>query len=174
MLTARGDHDSRLLGLREKVDAYLAKPFDDEELLLRIKTILGAREILRTQILKQIFENGDPRSGLGGKDRKVIDRLNKTIEAHLADSLFEITAMASEMAMSERALQRKLKALTGQTPVQYLRKYRLRKSVALLRDGMPVNLAAESVGFSSPAYFTSRFREEFGESPTRFVGKTAP
>jgi AraC-like DNA-binding protein len=72
------------------------------------------------------------------------------------------------MAMSERNLQRKLKALTGRTPGQYLRTYRLKKALVLLRDGIPVNLVAERVGFSSPAYFSSCFREEFDQSPSKF------
>ena len=172
MLTAKGDHDSRLLGLREKVDAYLAKPFDDEELLLRIETILGAREILRKHFLKQMFDNGDSDSNLGKRDRKMLEKLNQIVEDHLADSTYDVGAMSSDMAMSERAFQRKLKALSDQTPTQYIRKYRLRKSVGYLRDGMSVNQVAELVGFSSPAYFTSRFREEFGDSPTKFVTKS--
>jgi CheY-like chemotaxis protein len=169
MLTALGDHDSRILGLREKVDDYVAKPFDDEELLLRIDNILEAREILRKRILKQIFENDGSESGLGERDRKIIRMLNRVIEEHLEDRAYDVGAMSSDMAMSERAFQRKIKALTGQTPTQYIRKYRLRKSLAYLRDGTSVSKAAELVGFSSPAYFTSRFREEFGESPTKFV-----
>ncbi len=87
------------------------------------------------------------------------------------DSKYDIRTLASDMAMSERALQRKLKALTGQSPVQYLRKYRLKKSLVYLREGMPVNQAAESVGFSSPAYFASRFKDEFGDSPSEIVNR---
>ncbi len=169
MLTARGDHDSRLQGLKEKVDDYVAKPFDDEELLLRIENILSARAVLKKRILKQIFENGESETGFSKRDRKIIDKLNQIIEKHLLDSKYDVGAMSSDMAMSERAFQRKLKALTGQTPTQYVRKYRLRKSLVHLRDGMSVSQAAESVGFSSPAYFTSRFREEFGDTPRSFI-----
>jgi AraC-like DNA-binding protein len=75
------------------------------------------------------------------------------------------------MAMSERNLQRKLKALTGRTPGKYLRTYRLKKALALLREGIPVNLVADRVGFSSPAYFSSCFREEFNQSPSEFSGR---
>ena len=116
---------------------------------------------------------GGSDAGLGERDRKVVRKLNQIIEEHLLDAKFDIGAMASDMAMSERALQRKLKALTGQTPIQYLRKYRLKRSLDYLREGMTVNRAAESVGFSSPAYFTSRFREEYGDSPTNFVSRAS-
>jgi AraC-like DNA-binding protein len=70
-------------------------------------------------------------------------------------------------------LQRKLRALTGKTPTQYVRKYRLIKSLAYLRDGIPVNQIAGLVGFSSPAYFTSQFKEEFGDTPTNYIGKSS-
>jgi signal transduction histidine kinase/ligand-binding sensor domain-containing protein/DNA-binding response OmpR family regulator len=173
MLTAKGDRDSRILGLREKVDDYMAKPFNDEELLLRISNILDARLVLRQRISEQIFGRSNTDAGVSARDRKTIEKLNQLIEDNLQNPEFDIGAMSSGVAMSERALQRKLRALTGQTPTQYVRKYRLTKSLAYLRDGMPVNRAAELVGFSSPAYFTSRFREEFGDSPTNFVSRSS-
>jgi len=170
MLTARGDQDSRLMGLREKVDDYLAKPFDDEELLLRIGNILDARETLRNKFAEGFFDNGGSGQGLGKRDRAFLAKLDTVLENHLSDSKFRIEILTSQMAMSERNLQRKLKALTGRTPGQYLRTYRLKKALVLLRDGIPVNLVAERVGFSSPAYFSSCFREEFDQSPSKFSG----
>jgi DNA-binding response OmpR family regulator len=168
MLTARGDQDSRLKGLREKVDDYMAKPFDDEELLLRIGNILDARETLRNKFAEGFFDNGSSGQGLGKRDRAFLAKLDTVLENHLSDSKFRVEVLTSQMAMSERNLQRKLKALTGRTPGQYLRTYRLKKALVLLREGIPVNLVAERVGFSSPAYFSSCFREEFDQSPSKF------
>jgi len=148
-------------------------PFDNKGLLIRIENIRSARELRRKRIVNQIFDNGDLDSGFGRKDQKIFQVLNQVIEKHLFDSRYDIGTLASDLAMSERALQRKLKALTGISPVQYLRKYRLRKSLVYLREGMPVNQAAESVGFSSPTYFASRFKEEFGDSPTDFVSSSS-
>jgi signal transduction histidine kinase/DNA-binding response OmpR family regulator/ligand-binding sensor domain-containing protein len=169
MLTARGDRQSRLHGLREKADDYLAKPFDDEELLLRMQNILDAREILRKMFANRVFDSHKMGSGLNAKDRKFLNKLNNVFERHLSDSTFRIDQMSSEMAMSERTLERKLKALTSHTPAQYLRTYRLNKALEYLRDGMAVYQVAEAVGFSSPAYFTSCFKEEFGKSPTKLA-----
>ena len=171
MLTARGDHVSRLKGLREKVDDYMSKPFDDEELLLRIENILGAREILRNKFAEGFFDNSDTGQGFGERDRTFLTKLDTVLQGHMADPKFRIDVLTSEMAMSERNLQRKLKSLTGRTPGQYLRTYRLKKAMDLLRDGIPVNLVADRVGFSSPAYFSSCFREEFDQSPSEFSGR---
>ncbi len=169
MLTARGDHQSRLHGLREKADAYLAKPFDDEELLLRMQNILDSREILRQMFANAVFDSHRMGGGLSSKDRKFLSKLTNVFEQHLSDSTFRIDQMSSEMAMSERTLERKLKALTSHTPAQYLRTYRLNKALEYLRDGMAVYQVAEAVGFSSPAYFTSCFKDEFGKSPTKLT-----
>ena len=169
MLTARGDHESRLLGLREKVDDYLAKPFDDEELLLRIRNILSARDAVRNNIANQVFEGNGQVPELGTMDRKFVSRLNQVIQNHHSDAHFRIEALSSEMAMSERPLQRKLKALTGYTPSQYIREFRLRRAVEMLQAGKPVNIVAEAVGFSSPAYFASCFKEKYEVSPTEYV-----
>ena len=169
MLTARGDHESRLLGLREKVDDYLTKPFDDEELLLRIRNILSAREALRKSLAKQIFEGHVRTAGLSSMDQRFAAKLSKIIENHYTDANFRIEELCNAMAMSERPLQRKLKSLTGYTPSQYIRKFRLRRAVEILPTGPPVNVVAEAVGFSSPAYFASCFKEEFGVSPTQYV-----
>jgi len=168
MLTARGDQDSRLRGLREKVDDYIAKPFDDDELLLRIENILDARETLRNKYAKGLFDDADPGQGLGQRDQAFLAKLEAVSENHLSDPNFRIEVLTSQMAMSERNLQRKLKALTSRTPGQYLRTQRMKKAKVLLRDQVPVNLVAERVGFSSPAYFSSCFREEFDQSPSEF------
>jgi signal transduction histidine kinase/ligand-binding sensor domain-containing protein/DNA-binding response OmpR family regulator len=171
MLTARGDHESRLLGLKEKVDDYLAKPFDDEELLLRIRNILSAREALRKSLAKQIFKGHVKTAELNSMEERFASKLSEIIQDNYSDPHFRIEQLSSEMAMSERPLQRKLKSLTGYTPSQYLRKFRLRRAVEILPAGTPVNVVAEAVGFSSPAYFASCFKEEFGVSPTQYAAE---
>ena len=172
MLTARGDHESRIQGLREKVDDYLSKPFDDEELLLRIRNILDARAKFRDRFALQTSVTDEVLTGLGEKDKTFLTRLNGIIEKNLSESSFRIDELAAELAMSDRGLQRKLKAIIGHTPSHYLRCFRLKKSLEFLRDGLPVYLAAESVGFTSPAYFSNCFKDEFGFPPSEYVDET--
>jgi AraC-like DNA-binding protein len=99
--------------------------------------------------------------------------LSKIIQDNYSNPQFRIEQLCSEIAMSERPLQRKLKSLTGYTPSQYLRKFRLMRAVEILPTGRPVNVVAESVGFSSPAYFASCFKDEFGVSPTQYAVESA-
>ena len=169
MQTARGDHDSRMRGLKESVDDYIAKPFDAEEMLLRVRNLLHSRKKLRESFVLSSSRNLQNSSTMNAKDQEFIDRCDALIEAGLGNPKLRIEDLSRALAMSERPLQRKLKALTGHTPAQYVRKFRLEKAAPMLQDGMPVYLVSESVGFSSPAYFTSCFREEFGIAPSEYV-----
>ena len=97
-----------------------------------------------------------------------IDSLNRVLGDSYATSTLSIGQMAARMGISERQLQRRVKALTGLSPKQYLRRYRLEQSLVYLRDGVPVGEVAKAAGFSSHAYFTSCFRTKFGTTPSRF------
>jgi AraC-like DNA-binding protein len=100
-------------------------------------------------------------------DQKFVDHLVRFVKQNYADPRFDVISMAAEMKISDRQLQRKVKALTGQSPVQQLRQYRLDKSLQYLREGVPVGEAAKAVGFSSHAYFTCCFKAKFGTTPSR-------
>jgi signal transduction histidine kinase/DNA-binding response OmpR family regulator len=168
MLTGRGDHDSRLKGLRQHVDDYLTKPFDDEELMLRIENLLSAKERFKQRYSRLSYDDielaGDPRP----RENRFLGKLQTIVEANYSDHEFRVEQLASAMAMSDRQLQRKLNALANRSPSEYLRRYRLTKAKNMLREGMQVGLIAEAVGFSSQAYFSICFRRAFGCTPTEF------
>jgi signal transduction histidine kinase/ligand-binding sensor domain-containing protein/DNA-binding response OmpR family regulator len=168
MLTGRGDHDSRLKGLREHVDDYLTKPFDDEELTLRIDNLLNARDALKRRYSRQLFDGSDARADLGPREQRFLDKLQEVLEEHYFDAEFRVEQLAAALAMSDRQLQRKLKALVDHSPAEYLRTYRLTMAKKRLGEGVQVGLVSESVGFSSQAYFASCFKAEFGTTPTEF------
>jgi AraC-like DNA-binding protein len=98
-------------------------------------------------------------------DREFVDNLIRVVKLNYANPNFVVGNMAAEMKISDRQLQRKAKALTGQSPVQYLRQFRLDKSLQYLREGVPVGKAAKAVGFSSHAYFSCCFKARFGMTP---------
>jgi AraC-like DNA-binding protein len=99
------------------------------------------------------------------RDQKFVHNLVRIVNRNYANSNFDVSSMAAEMEISDRQLQRKVKALTGQSPVQYLRSFRLEKSLPYLREGIPVGEVAKVIGFSSHTYFTSCFRTRFGVAP---------
>jgi transcriptional regulator GlxA family with amidase domain len=102
------------------------------------------------------------------RDREFMARLEETLDRGFADAAFSVDEMAAGVFMGVRQLQRKLKALTGQTPSTLLRAYRLRRARDLLRTGMAVGQVADAVGFSSPAYFSTCFKAQFGTTPGAF------
>ncbi len=99
-------------------------------------------------------------------DQEFVDSLVRVVKRNYTNPNFGISSMAAEMKISDRQLQRKVKVLTGQSPVQHLRQFRLDKSLQYLREGVPVGKAANAVGFSSHAYFTCCFKAKFGITPS--------
>ena len=100
-------------------------------------------------------------------DQKLLDNLVRVVEQNYTNPNFDVVSMAARMKISDRQLQRKVKAQTGQSPVQHLRHFRLEESLQYLRDSVPVGEVAKAVGFSSHAYFTCCFKAKFGITPNR-------
>ncbi len=98
-------------------------------------------------------------------DQEFVDNLVRVVKRNYANPNFDVSSMAGEMKISDRQLQRKVKSLTGRSPVQYLRDFRLDRSLSYLREGVPVGETAKVIGFSSHTYFTSCFRAQFGITP---------
>ncbi len=102
------------------------------------------------------------------KDQYFLGELDEVLNSNYANRSFDLSQMAAQMGISERQLQRKLKALTGHTPSDHLRAYRLQKSLEQLREGNSIGEVAKAVGFSSQSYFASCFKAEFGTTPKQF------
>jgi DNA-binding response OmpR family regulator len=168
LLTGRGDHDSRLQGLREHVDDYLTKPFNDEELLLRIENLFSARDAMQRKYSRQLYDGSEVNADIDSKELKFLHKLQTVLEQNYTDPEFRVERLSSEMAMSDRQLQRKLKALIDHSPAEFLRNFRLKIAAKQLETGTQVGLVSEAVGFSSQAYFASCFKAEFGTTPSEF------
>lgn len=106
-------------------------------------------------------------------DREFLNQLRRVLERNFRTKTFGITHVASEMNVSERQLQRRVRVVTGQTPIQYMCCFRLEKSLQYLRDGVPAGDTAKAVGFSSHAYFSSCFKARFGATPKQVQMGTA-
>ena len=102
------------------------------------------------------------------KDRQFLAELADLLECNYADPGLNLHDLVVSMKISERQIQRKLKNLTGDTPSNYLRTYRLRKSLEELREGSSVFEVAKAVGFSSQSYFTTCFKAKFGTTPKKY------
>ena len=172
LLTARGDRKSRHRGWQERADEYLTKPFDEKELLLRVDNLLEIREILRRRFAQELAPGAarveSAGRGLNPRDREFLEKFRQMVADHYEDPELKLSRMTSLLALSERPLQRKLKALIGQTPIEYLRAYRLTRAGELLHEGLMVAEVADRTGFSSQAYFATCFKAHFGVTPSEF------
>jgi signal transduction histidine kinase/DNA-binding response OmpR family regulator/ligand-binding sensor domain-containing protein len=171
MLTAKAGRDDRLAGLQHGADAYLTKPFDKQELLIRIQKMIEIRRSIREKFSKNKEMLRDALSAEGIEDlflRKAI--IN--IENNLDNSDFGTLQLARQSGMSESQLYRKLKALTGKSTALFIRSVRLQKARELLKTtSLNVSEIAYMTGFNDPAWFSRVFREEFGKSPGGVRGK---
>ncbi len=177
LLTARGDRESRLKGWKEKADEYITKPFDVEELRLRLVNLLEIRDILKKRFGEIAFspeavvpEHETPEEDQITDQRQLqfINQLNDIIEQLYIESNTSVADIASAIAMSERQLFRKLKSVLDMTPADYLRRFRLHKAQVLLAEGQTASYTAFEVGFSSQSYFGKCFKAQFGISPSDF------
>ncbi len=168
LLTAKSDHQSRIAGWLENVDDYIVKPFDPEELVYRIDSLLSVRELLRKRfgagLSKEDPEDSPIVTEMRPKDRDFLQKFEAIVAKHYADHDFRRSTAASLMAVSERQLNRKLSALVDHNFSDYVRKYRLRQSLSLLDEGLQVAQVSERVGFSNANYFSSCFRAEYGQT----------
>lgn len=171
LLTARADEASRIEGLEYGADAYLTKPFGRRELLVRLEQLIALRRRLRERFgnLQALPTEAD---SLYGREREFIMRVQAIIHNHLSDNGFDVHALCRELGMARTPLHNKLKALTGRSSTEYIRAVRLQHArKLLLQTALPISDIAYQTGFSNPNYFSTRFKEEFGLSPSRFRQK---
>ncbi len=169
LLTALDDRESRIRGWREHIDVYLTKPFDVQELLLQLENILVIRNILKKKAGKTFNERGNSNQiDIPLKDKQFVDKLNKLIIEKYKNPNYLRPQMASDMAVSERQLQRKLKALIDINPMDLLREFRLKQSAIMLKEGYQVGITSDECGFNSVTYFSQCFKANYGMSPKAY------
>ena len=111
-----------------------------------------------------------PEIELDELDKRLLDQITKVVEENMVDSNFNVTMLQEKMGMGNKQLYRKVKALTGQTPVEYIRDMRLRKAAMLLKAGkFSVSEVMYTVGFSNSSYFSKCFNKAFGMTPTEYM-----
>jgi signal transduction histidine kinase/DNA-binding response OmpR family regulator/ligand-binding sensor domain-containing protein len=176
MLTAKADMESKMEGLQQGADVYLQKPFNREELLIRIKKLLELRLKLQQYYLNKagltndkapeepsITEEAPAEHKL---EDEFVKKVREAIEANLADADFTIDQLCKLVFMSHSQLHRKLDALTGCSPNKFIRIIRLNKAKEMLKDtANSIATTAYECGYNDPAYFSRVFKQEYGKTP---------
>lgn len=166
MLTAKTDHQSKLQGLDLGATAYITKPFEEKELLLRIKSIFENRARLQSHLLREIekpdFIVADP----------FLEQVIQSINQNLDNNVFDVNQLCNEVNVQRSQLYKKVKSLTSKTPLELITEIRLNEATKLLRNpNIRINEVAFSCGFSDSNYFSKVFKKHLGMTPREYARK---
>ncbi|WP_461044772.1 hybrid sensor histidine kinase/response regulator [Spirosoma harenae] len=172
LLTAKASRENRLEGLSLGADDYLTKPFNVQELQLRVRNQLDSQQRQRDWVRASLTQP-DPvaTSSATASPDPFLSQLYALIEAHLDDTTLSVDMMITELGLSRTSLVRKVRSLTDMSPNELIRNYRLKQAAQLLRQGQPITQTAYQVGFDSPAYFSKCFRDLYQLTPREFVAQ---
>ncbi len=178
LLTARQSDENKLEGYEAGADAYIAKPFNLDMLLLRIRKLIDQQEKRKEQFSKTIEVNPSSIT-ITSLDEQLIQKALECVERNIGNPDYSVEQLSSDVNMHRMNLYRKLQSVVGQTPSEFIRTIRLKRSAQLLQKSqLPVTEIAEMVGFNTPKYFTKYFKEMFGSTPShyaaQFKGKGEP
>ena len=171
LLTGKASHADKMQGLETGVDAFVPKPFNMKELRLRIEKIIEQRQKLRERFNKNL--KLEPKDiAVSSADEKFIHKVMELIEKNMSNTEFEVNQLQDELLLSRTQLFRKIKALTNQSPGEFIRTIRLKRAASLM-DQKFGNIAqiTYEVGFNNPSYFAKCFKELFGMLPSEYIKK---
>jgi CheY-like chemotaxis protein/nitrogen-specific signal transduction histidine kinase len=166
LITAKATQEDKVTGLEHGADAYLTKPFDKEELLARLKNMVG----LSKRLKDALSSHDGPPIAYNVRQKielSFLEKVNAIIVGNLQNAFFGTTKLCREIAMSRTQLHRKLKALTGHSTASYIRKTRLRRARQMIETtDMAIGQISTEVGFKDFSHFTRSFTKEYGQSPS--------
>ena len=172
MVTARATHEDRLKGLEAGADAYMEKPYDENELDLRVRKLLQQRSMLKKMFSERFDShvcNNSDEPAFSVTDRMFLDRFDAALENAFASGKVDCEDLASEMYVGRAQLNRKIKAITGYKTTEYILMARLSKAKHLLRTTeLPVGEIAMQCGIEDVGYFSTLFRKHVGMTPTMY------
>lgn len=169
MLSARTDSRQELEALKTGADDYIMKPFSMAVLIAKIQNILRAHSRILEKYSRSI-EVEPEKITFNALDEALLKRAIRIVEENLDNSEFSTDDFARAMNMSRSNLHLKLKAITGESALDFIHKIRFRKACALLKEGRyTVSEVSDKVGFSSPSYFATCFKKHIGCLPTEYA-----
>ncbi len=176
MLTARSNTSDKLKALRIGVDDYILKPFEEEELLVRVENLIqnaANRTVIskEEQLEKLIPETTAVNTTVTEADIKWLEKVEKILQKEIGNSKFDINGLVDSMGISRSKLHRHIKHITGLTPNKYFRAIKLQAAREILEAGnaKTVSEVCYAVGFDTPKYFSKLYEERYGKRPISYI-----
>lgn len=180
ILSALTASDAKEKGLECGADVYLEKPFPMRQLVMQIENILRTRSLFHERMKTDMNVTPEesspetdsaPQPTLNRMDAEFFEKMNAIISEAMEDEEFSIDVLAQNLHMSRSSFYRKVTAVTGMSPNDYLKNFRLGRAAELLKEGYRISEVAERVGFTSSSYFAKCFRAKYGVLPSEYSGE---
>jgi signal transduction histidine kinase/DNA-binding NarL/FixJ family response regulator len=174
LLTAKSSEEGIIQGLETGADDYITKPFQIKILCARIKNLIDLRTHMQ-QTLKREMTRQPVKISMSRNDKVFLKKITQLINENISDPDFNVTQMCKELEMSQPSLYRKVYALSGESPTEFIRTYRLERGAELLRKNPAVTVleVAMEVGFSNANYFAKCFKKMYHQSPSTYQASQA-
>lgn len=173
LLTAKNDKETELESIHMNIDAFIPKPFEPELLLSRIEQLLKSKQQMETKARIEVISTPKAMEAVS-YDEKFLINITQIIEDHISDSDLNVNALCELSGINNKQIYRKIKQLTGMSPVEYIKSIRMKKAAMLLsQKKFSVAEVMYMVGFSNHSYFSKCFQAQFGKTP-RQVASTSP
>ncbi len=170
LLTAKADSSSKIQGLKRGADAYLTKPFDKEELLVRLQRLLERQKLMMTHFSRTFLKNQQASPEVEDAiqiENTFLQKVQQIVAEHYEDENFALPQLCQKIGMSRSQLFRKMKALINTSPSTYIRDYRLNQAKDLIQSTeLNISEVAWKVGYKNLAHFSKSFQEKFGYPPS--------
>ncbi|MDP4208213.1 MAG: response regulator [Bacteroidota bacterium] len=168
LLTAKASDQAQIEGFEVGADAYITKPFNMDILQLRIDHLIEQQQ-KRKETFKKSIDINPVSFTSTSVDEELIKKALKLIEKNMDNAMYSVEQLSKDMFMDRSNLYRKLSAITGQSPTEFIRSVRLKRAAQLLESGLTVAEVADRVGFAgTTSYFAKCFQEEFGVKPSQY------
>jgi ligand-binding sensor domain-containing protein/signal transduction histidine kinase/DNA-binding response OmpR family regulator len=169
LLTAKQTDDNKIEGYKSGADAYISKPFNSALLNTQVENLLESRKKLRA-LFSKVKTSYSDEAAITDVDKEFLKKAEQVVLDNLSNTQFDVDSFAEKFKMNRRQFYRKFKAISDQTPHEYIIIIRLRKAAELLLTGeLNVSQVGYQVGFSEPTHFTRAYRKVYGKSPTKYV-----
>ena len=171
LITAKASVEDKIKGLKYGADDYIEKPFSPDLLVTKVRSIISNRQKIKDFYRGLPIVHPSKISKITKSDSDFMNKMKEELEKHLSDVDYSLVNLTEDMFMSQSSFYRKVKTLTGVSPNDFVKEFKLQRAAEMLSDGK--YLASEvykEVGFNSLAYFSLCFKKKYGVSPTKYVG----